>query len=210
MIGALVNSIVLLAGSVYMLTEAIPRILNPEESNAKGMLVLAVFGILVNGAAVFKLKKGNSLNENAVRLHLMEDVLGWVAVLIGSILMYFFDWKIIDPLLSIGITGYVLFNIYGNLKGVFRVILQGTPESLDPKEIIPELIKIPEVLDIHDVHLWTMDGNFNVMTLHAVIKKEVKKAKVKSEIRHKLQHMEVEHVTIEMEFEDEDCGMENC
>ncbi|MFT4733690.1 MAG: cobalt-zinc-cadmium efflux system protein [Algoriphagus sp.] len=210
LIGALVNSIVLLAGSIYMLTEAIPRILNPEETNAKGMLVLALFGILVNGAAVFKLKKGNSLNEKVVRLHLMEDVLGWVAVLIGSVLMYFFDWKIIDPLLSIGITGYVLFNIYGNLKGVFRVILQGAPEGLDDKEIILELIKLPEVLDIHDVRLWTMDGNFNVMTLHAVIKKEAKKTEVKSEIRHKLQHMEVGHVTIEMEFEDEDCGMENC
>ncbi len=210
LIGALVNSIVLLAGSVYMLTEAIPRIFNPEETNAGGMLALAVLGILVNGAAVLKLKKGSSLNEKAVRLHLMEDVLGWVAVLIGSILIYFFNWTIIDPLLSIGITGYVLFNIYGNLKGVFRVILQGTPETCDPKEIIPELVKIPDVLDIHDVHLWTMDGEFNVMTIHAVIKKDANRAEVKSEIRHKLQHMEVGHVTIEIEFEDEACGMENC
>ncbi|WP_341227406.1 cation diffusion facilitator family transporter [uncultured Arcticibacterium sp.] len=210
LVGALVNSIVLVVGSVFMLTEAIPRIMNPESSNAKGMMLLAVLGIAVNGAAVFKLKKGTSLNERAVMLHLMEDVLGWVAVLIGAVLMYFFKWKIIDPLLSIGITAYVLFNVYGNLKSVFRVILQGTPENFEVEDIKAKLKTIQGVLDVHDLHVWSMDGEFNVMTVHAVVKEKANRAAMKKAIRHELQHMDVEHVTIEMEFENEDCGMENC
>lgn len=210
LIGALVNSIVLVVGSVFMLTEAIPRLVNPEPSNAQGMIILAIFGVIVNGAAVFKLKKGTSLNERAVMLHLMEDVLGWVAVLIGAVLMYFFKWEIIDPLLSVGITAYVLYNVYGNLKTVFRVILQGTPENFEVEDIQAKLKNIEGVLDVHDLHVWSMDGEFNVMTVHAVVKEKTYRAAMKKAIRHELQHMDVEHVTIEMEFENEDCGMENC
>ncbi len=210
LIGAMVNSIVLVVGSVYMLSEAIPRIISPEESNAKGMLVLALLGIVVNGAAVLKLKKGDSLNEKAVMLHLMEDVLGWVAVLVGSILIYFFHWKIIDPILSIGITIYILFNVFNNLKSVSRVILQGTPEGANAEEIKEELKKLEGVSDLHDVHLWTIDGQYNVMTVHAVLEAEAKAAEVKSKIRQQLHHLKIEHVTIETEYPDEECGLSQC
>jgi cobalt-zinc-cadmium efflux system protein len=210
LVGALVNSIVLVIGSVYMLTEAIPRFINPEETDAKGMFFLAVLGIIVNGAAVVKLKKGTSLNEKAVMLHLMEDVLGWVAVLIGSILIYFFNWTIIDPILSIGITVYILWNVYGNLKSVFRVILQGTPEHFEIPMVKENLKNIAGILDIHDLHVWSLDGEFNVMTVHAVVEKDAIRLALKKEIRHALQHMEVEHVTIEMEFEGEECAMVDC
>jgi cobalt-zinc-cadmium efflux system protein len=210
LVGALVNSIVLVIGSVFMLTEAIPRFMNPEETDAKGMFWLAILGIVVNGAAVVKLKKGSSLNEKAVMLHLMEDVLGWVAVLIGSVLIYFFNWTIIDPLLSIGITVYILYNVYGNLKGVFRVILQGSPESLNIEKVKPAIKDIEGVLGIHDLHVWSMDGEYNVMTVHAVADKEADCAKVKKEIRHSLLHLNVDHVTIEIDLEGEDCSQKAC
>lgn len=183
--------------------------MHPEETNAKEMLLLAVLGIAVNGA-VLKLKRGKSLNERAVMLHLMEDVLGWAAVLIGSIFIYFFDWRIIDPLLSIVITGYVLFNVYGNLKGVFRVILQGTSDNVDLAEYKPKLKKLEGVIDIHDLHLWSMHGEFNVMTVHAVVKNDANRAAIKAEIRHALVHIDIEYVTIEMEYEDEECGFQDC
>jgi cobalt-zinc-cadmium efflux system protein len=210
LVGALINSIVLIVGSVYMLTQAIPRFMNPEETNAKGMFWLAILGIIVNGAAVFKLKKGSSLNEKAVKLHLMEDVLGWVAVLIGSILIYFFNWAIIDPLLSIGITAYILFNVYGNLKGVFRVILQGSPKSLNLEDIKPKLRKIESVLEIHDLHVWSMDGEYNVMTVHAVAEKTADCTVIKKAIRHSLRQMNVNHVTIEIDMEGEECSFKEC
>ena len=111
-LGAMINAIVLVIGSVFILQESIPRLWQPETPNAQGMFWLAILGILVNGAAVLKLKKGTSLNEKVISLHLLEDVLGWAAVLIGSVLMYFFDLPIIDPLLSIGIAFFILTNVF--------------------------------------------------------------------------------------------------
>lgn len=210
LVGALVNSIVLIMGSIFMLTETVPRLLNPEPSNVDGMLILAVIGIVVNGAAVFRLKKGSSLNERAVMLHLMEDVLGWAAVLIGAIVMYFTGWEFIDPLLSIGITGYILYNVYGNLKGVFRVILQGTPAKIDMESVKEKVAGIEGISDVHDVHLWTVDGEYNVMSLHAVLQEGMDSSGIKETIRHELHHLEIEHVTIETEYLTEECGMKDC
>ena len=107
-LGAMINAIVLVVGSVFILQETIPRLWQPETPNVQGMFWLAILGIVVNGAAVLKLQKGTSLNEKVISLHLLEDVLGWAAVLVGSVLMYFFDLPIIDPLLSIGIAIFIL------------------------------------------------------------------------------------------------------
>ena len=124
LLGSLINGLVLIAGSILILSEAIPRLFNPETPHAKGMLALALLGIVVNGAAVFKLQKGKSLNERAVSWHLLEDVLGWFAVLVVSIVMMFKNMPILDPVLSIIITLWVLYNIAGNLKKTFFVFLQ--------------------------------------------------------------------------------------
>jgi cobalt-zinc-cadmium efflux system protein len=210
LVGALINSIILIVGSVFMLTEAVPRIFNPEPSDARGMFFLAILGILVNGAAVFRLKKGESLNERAVMLHLMEDVLGWAAVLLGSAVMFFTGWEFIDPLLSIGITMFILYNVFGNLKGVFRVILQGTPEHINLEEIRLKIAQLEGVSEVHDLHLWTVDGRYNVMSLHAVLNEGVDRARIKQEIRHELHHQDIEHVTIETEYISEGCTMKEC
>ncbi len=210
LVGALINSIILIVGSVFMLTEAVPRIFYPEPSDARGMFFLAIIGILVNGAAVFRLKKGESLNERAVMLHLMEDVLGWAAVLLGSAIMFFTGWEFIDPLLSIGITMFILYNVYGNLKGVFRVILQGTPEHINLEEIRLKIAQLEGVSEVHDLHLWTVDGRYNVMSLHAVLNEGVDRARIKQEIRHELHHQDIEHVTIETEYISEGCIMKEC
>ena len=107
LLAAIINSIVLVTGSIIIITHAIPKLLSPTETNSKGMLLLAILGIVINGAAVLRLQKGKSLNEKVVSLHLLEDVLGWVAILIGSIFMMYFDAPFLDPLLSIGITLFV-------------------------------------------------------------------------------------------------------
>lgn len=116
LLGALINGLVLTVGSVWILFEAIPRLSAPEMPQVEGMLLLAIFGVLVNGFAAFKLSKGKSLNERVLNWHLLEDVLGWVAVLIVSIVLLFVNWPILDPLLSIGFTIFILFNVVRNLK----------------------------------------------------------------------------------------------
>lgn len=213
LLGALVNSLVLVVGSVFVLSETVQRLFHPEPSNAKGMLWFAMIGIAVNGAAVLRLKKGQSLNERAVMLHLMEDVLGWVAVLIGSLLMLWVDWPMIDPLLSLGITGYVLYNVYGNLKGVLRVILQAIPEELDEIKIKESLRKIPNVTGVHDLHLWTMDSQYHIMTVHVVCAASTtwqQTEAIKYEVKHEAEHFNIEHVTVEIEKENTLCEQKEC
>lgn len=161
---------------------------------------------------MLRLRKGSSLNERAVSLHLLEDVLGWVAVLIGSIVMMFVNVPILDPLLSLVIAVYILFNIYKNLRDTLRVILQGTPENINTEEIEQILKNIPGIESVHDLHLWTMDGEYNIMTIHVVYAQDTGNftpAELKKEIREKLSHHNVHHITIEIELSEESCGMEN-
>jgi cobalt-zinc-cadmium efflux system protein len=211
LLGAIINSFVLLIGSFYMIKEAIPRLFNPEAVDETGMMVLAVLGIIVNGAAVIKLKRGNSINEKVVSLHLMEDVLGWVAVLIGSIIMYFFDIPIIDPLLSLAISGYVLFNIYSNIKEIFKIILQAYPNNVDIGAIKKAILSNEDIENIHNVHIWSLDGEYNVMSLHVTIEYDLKLSeinKIKKKIKHILVIENIHHFTIEFEHESENCKLD--
>ncbi|WP_020531084.1 cation diffusion facilitator family transporter [Flexithrix dorotheae] len=213
LLGAIINSIVLLVGSIFILTKAIPELFNPGETNAQGMLYLAILGIVVNGAAVFKLRKGESLNEKVVSLHLLEDVLGWVAVLIGSIIMMYIDAAFIDPLLSVLISLFVLYNVYKNLRKSMLVILQGIPEEVSIDYIGEKLKDIPAVTDIHDCHIWSMDGQYNILTIHLQLDKDYKlseQVKLKETVRTKLKSEAINHITMEFEGHDENCEMEGC
>lgn len=213
LLGAIINSIVLVAGSIFILTKAIPELFNPEETNVEGMLYLSILGIVVNGAAVLKLRKGESLNEKVVSLHLLEDVLGWVAVLIGSIIMMYLDAPFIDPLLSVLISLFVLYNVYKNLRKSMLVILQGIPEDVSLDDIREKLKDISEITDIHDNHVWSMDGEYNIFTIHLRLDKDYKlseQAKLKEKVRSQLKDESINHITIEFEGQGEDCDMEDC
>lgn len=153
LIGALANSLILVAGSLFILSETIPRLIHPQPANEKGMFVLAILGIAVNGLAVLRLKKGNSLNERVVSLHLLEDVLGWAAILVGSVLMFFFDWPFIDPLLSILISIYILVHVSQSIRESMRILLQATPESVDIRHIRERILLLPGISDVHDMHV---------------------------------------------------------
>lgn len=209
LLGAVINSVVLLVGSILILTHAIPRLFNPQHPDVKGMLLLAVLGVIINGMAVLRLRKGSSINERVVSLHLLEDVLGWLAVLIGAGIMYFVDAPFIDPLLSILISLYILYNVYRNIRQSLRIILQGSPSHLDMEEVKRSLLEIGEVQDVHDLHAWSVDGEYNVMTVHVVLRSALPmeaQHRLKLEIRDKLLSMGVQHCTIEFEVVDEECA----
>jgi cobalt-zinc-cadmium efflux system protein len=213
LLGAIINSVILMVGSIFILSEAIPRIFNPEQVNAPGMIGFAILGILVNGAAVLKLKGGESLNERVVKLHLMEDVLGWVAVLIGGIILLFFDVPVIDPILSIAITLYVLYNVYKNLKQGIKIMLQGTPANINSDTVKASLEKMEGIQSVHDLHIWTLDGTYNILTLHAVVPQNIsieESESIKQNIRSTMASMDINHVTIEFEVPGEDCSHASC
>ena len=213
LLGAVINSIVLVTGSILILTVAIPRILHPEATKTDGMLLFAILGVLVNGAAVFRLKKGDSMNEKVAKLHLLEDVLGWLAVLVGTIVMRFFDVPVLDPVMSVAIACFVLYNVFRNMRQSLRVILQGIPAEVDITEVSTHLEKFEGVENIHDLHVWSVDGNYNVLTVHVVLNNSLemeKLAELKTQIRDSLKEKGIEHATIEFETSNERCTFEKC
>lgn len=214
LLGALINSVVLLVGSIIILVNAVPRLLDPQQPHTKGMLILAVFGVIINGLAVFRLQHGKSINERVVSLHLLEDVLGWVAVLIGATVMHFVNAPIIDPILSIAITIYILSNVFKNLKQSMRIILQGSPLKIEADQVEKILLSHPDIQDIHDLHIWSIDGEYNILTAHLVLKHtEItypQGQKIKADIRQMMQSQGIQHCTIELELPNEDCTMLDC
>jgi len=173
-LGALLTSLILFVGSVIILTEAIPRLFNPEEVMSEGMMWMALLGIFFNGLAVLRLRGGEgSLNNKAVMLHLMEDVLGWVAVLIGSIVIHYTLWYWLDPLLSIGVAVYILYNVIYNIRKILEVFLQTTPPDFDQDGMEKELLAIDGVNEVHDTHVWSLDGNYNILSIHMVVSEDL-------------------------------------
>jgi len=206
--GALINSIILVIGSAWVLIESVPRLFNPQMPVAGGMLGLAILGITVNGLAAWKLSGGHSMNEKVLNWHLLEDVFGWAAVLIVSVVLLFMDWPILDPLLAVVFTSFILFNIYKHLKETVRIFFQAVPESLLTKKINQALHKIPEIASIHHEHCWSLDGEHHVYTAHLLLKSHLDtKAQVtlKALVAQTLEPFSLTHTTIELEFPDENC-----
>lgn len=207
-LGALTSALVLIGGSVFILSEAIPRLLEPQEVSGPGMLVIAIVGVVVNGLAVLRLRGGSRLNQRVVFLHLIEDVLGWAAVLVGSIVLIVLDLPILDPILSIAITVFVLAKIVPNLRSALRIFLQYTPEDLDVQQITSELSGEDEVTGIHDVHLWSLDGAYTIFSAHVVVDTLVGWPQIedlKARLRERAHELGISHATFEFEPSDRVC-----
>ncbi|SMF62022.1 cation diffusion facilitator family transporter [Pseudobacteriovorax antillogorgiicola] len=206
-VSAFIVGIVLLLGSIIILWESVPRILNNsnEIPDFKGMFALACFGIAVNGYTAWKLSKGSNQNERVLSLHLLEDLLGWVAVLIGSILIFFFKWPWLDPLLAACISAYIIWNVLRSLASTIKIFLQYVPESVDLKAIQDEVEALPEIRKLRDYHAWTLDGSTHVFscTIELVSQENEDYWCVKTKIREILSPYGFRHITIEMAREDE-------
>ena len=207
-LGALINSIVLLVGAIFVFMETIPRLFHPAEVNYSGMMWLAVVGLVVNGGAALRLMRGNSISQRAVMLHLLEDVLRWVAVLIGSVIIRYTGWYFIDPLLSVGIGVFILTNVCRNLYTIFRILLQAAPEHMPEDKIKAILQEVPNVKDVHDLHVWTLDGERNIASAHLIVADDISRAdaiRVKHDAVDRLKEAGIDHLTVEVEFEGEGC-----
>lgn len=207
-LSAFITSGILLIGSFFVIQKAVERIMSPEPVNVQGVIGMAVLGVLVNSYAAWKLSKGEGLNQRAVMLHMMEDVLGWVAVLIVGIVLLFKDWFILDPILSILISLLILKNVYANLMSIGKVVLQQFPDDLELEKLKLELRRIPEVVDIHSIQAWSIDSISHSLSLHVVVESSMSMEeldKLKKNIRHVLSHYRVLHSSIEFEGKDFHC-----
>ena len=167
-IGGFITTLILLIGSVTMIYNAINRIIDPAEISYNGMIVFAVVGVIVNFCAAFFTREGDSLNQKAVNLHMLEDVLGWIVVLVGAVVMRFTNFALIDPIMSIGVSLYIFINAIKNLKDVADLFLEKTPHNIDVTEIKEHIEEIDGIIDVHHIHVWSLDMHNNFATMHIV------------------------------------------
>lgn len=202
LLGALTMSVVLLAGGIVVLLQSIPRLFTPQTTNARGMLLLAGIGIAVNGVSALRMRGGKSLTERVVAWHFVEDVLGWIAVLGVGLVMLFWSVPILDPVLAMLITLFVLWNVGKRVRETFVILLQGVPETLKVAEVEDAIRAIPGICDIHHTHIWSQDGMSHVLTTHAVIENADSYADVaalRRRVKDALKRFGVLHSTIEFE-----------
>ncbi len=212
LLAALLNAVILVTGSLFIISEAVARVMKPEHSNAKGMILFAVIGVAVNGVAALRLKGSKALNIQVVMWHLLDDVLGWAAVLVIGITQSFQDIHVLDPILSILITLYVLYKVSGNFRKTVALFLQAVPKGIDIDEIESSLRAIVNVKSVHHTHVWSMDGEHHVLTSHLVIDGKATKEdilEVKCAVQALTAKYDLSHTTVEIEYEDESCRMQN-
>ena len=206
--GSIITTIILLLGSIFVISEAIIRLFNPIKINYDGMLIIAIFGFLINLIATYFTKGGHSLNQKAVNLHMLEDVLGWLIVLVGSLLMKITNISMIDSILSLMVALFIFISAFKNIKMIGDLFLEKTPKDIDIIKLKEDILNIKGVINVHHIHVRSLDGVNNFATLHVVLKKYSQE--IKSNIREVLKEEGIIHSTIEIELEDEYCPSKDC
>ena len=207
-LGSLITTLILLLGSGIVIYNAVGKILSPRPVHYTGMILFALVGAGVNFCAAYFTREGDSLNQKAVNLHMLEDVLGWLVVLVGAVVMRFTHWTLIDPILSIGVAVFILIHAVGNLKEILDLLLVKAPKGIQVKQIKAQVLGLEGVLDVHHIHIWSMDGQHNYATMHVVT--QVDAHEIKDRVRSALREHGIGHVTLELEAPGEHCHEEAC
>ncbi|MEM6431656.1 MAG: cation diffusion facilitator family transporter, partial [Deinococcota bacterium] len=207
LLAALVNALVLLTGSVFIISQVVTRLMSPEATHVPGIIGLALLGIAINSLAAWRLRGEEGLNARMVSLHLLEDVLGWAAVLVVGIILLFAPWYVLDPILSLAITLYILYNVVKNLKATLSLFLQALPEGVTLPAITAKVKSVQGVIDTHHTHLWSLDGDHHVLSSHVVVDPQLSRPEV-SQLKHSIcdnmHDVHLSHITLEIEFAGDD------
>lgn len=207
-IGSVITTLILLFGSAAVIWNAVDRIITPTKIHYNGMILFAVVGVAVNLIAALVTREGDSLNQKAVNLHMLEDVLGWAVVLIGAIVMRFVEVPILDPLMSIGVAVFIIINAVRNLKEILDLFLEKLPQGIDLEEIKEHILHLEQVEDVHHIHIWSMDGHNHYATMHIVTGGDP--YTVKHLVKEELREHGIGHATLELEAPDEHCHQKDC
>ena len=207
-LGSIITTVILLTGSILVIYKAVLRLINPVEINYNGMIIFAFVGILVNLMASVFTHGGHSLNQKAVNLHMLEDVLGWAVVLVGAIVMRFTDIVILDSVLSIAVAVFILINAIKNIKSMLGIFLEKAPKEINVSKLREHLMEIDGVIDVHHLHVWSVDGYNHRATLHIVTDGDLKT--VKNSVKEEMKEHGIGHTTIECELPDENCNEKEC
>lgn len=214
-LSAFLTATFLAIGSILILIHAVQSmILQDLAVHVEAMLALAVVGVLFNGLAVLSLRGGESLNQKAVLYHLMEDLLGWIAVLIGSVIIYFTEFYWLDPALAIGVSLFILYRVVALIRNVSKIFLQSVPEGINLEDIEAGLLDFSGVQEVHDLHAWSLDGKLNVLSVHVALDQNIKTMKqsdqLKKEVIDFLHEHGIHHSTIQFDVSPENCELVDC
>ena len=207
-IGTLFTVTVLLLGSILVIYNSILKIMNPVEINYDGMIIFGVVGVVLNLIAAIITNGGHSLNQKVVSLHMLEDVLGWLVVLIGAIIMRFTDFSLLDPIMSIGVALFIMYEAIKTLIEASNIILEKTPKGINIEEIKKHLLSIDGIEDVHHIHIWSMDSEINYSTMHVV--SHIDPITLKKLVKDELKEFGIEHSTIEIESSIDECMEKEC
>ena len=207
-LGGLITTVILLISSGFVIYNAILRIISPATINYDGMIIFAIVGLVVNLVATYFTHGGHSINQKAVNLHMLEDVLGWAVVLIGAIVMRFTNFYIIDPILSILVALFIIYNSINNLLQITNIFVVKAPKEIDVEKLAEHIKHIDGVVDVHHIHVWTLDGQINCATMHIVSNEY--DSKIKHLVKEELEEHGILHTTIEMETINEHCHEKDC
>lgn len=206
--GSVITTLVLLISSIFVIVQAVRRLLSPTEIDYSGMILFAVIGVIVNAAAAIVTHAKETLNQRAVNLHMLEDVLGWIVVLIGAIVMRYTDLLFLDSLMSLGVAIFIFVHAARNLRQVLDLFLEKVPSGMAVSKLCENLRKIESVVDVHHVHLWSLDGDRHYATMHIVANGDPHA--VKERVREELREHGIGHATLELESADEPCEERCC
>lgn len=207
-LGAIVTGIILVLGSVFILIESVPRLFNPQQPYAEGMILLALLGVTVNGFAAYRVSKGESLNERMLMWHMIEDVMGWVVVLIGAVVMKFYHLPQLDAGMAIALSLWILYNVFRNLREALKVFLMASPSQVQVEEIEAKICQIEKVEGVHHGHLWSLDGENHIYTAHVVLAANstvLDMEQVKEQVKKLVKDFGIIEATIETEISGSTC-----
>jgi len=202
-LAALLNGIFLVGMSGWIMLKAYQRILQPAPIEGMTMFAVAFIGLVVNLYVVFKLHGSHDINVRSAFLHVLTDTLSSLAVIIAAIFIIFTNQTIIDPILGIGIALFILLSAYTIIKEALRILLEFTPKDVEIDEVIDDILSVRGVEDVHNIHIWSLCSNINVMDAHILTnEKNIEKLeRIKKEIKEKLEKYNIKHVTLEFECE---------
>ena len=199
LLGALITAVILMTGSVLVILENITKLFNPQPVNDEGILWLGIIAVTINMLASLVVRKGKTKNESILSLHFLEDTLGWIAVILMAIILRFTDWYILDPLLSLVISFFILSKAIPRFWSTLKIFLDAVPEGVDIKQVKSDLEQLEYVASVNQINLWTMDGLEKNAIIHVCLE-HIKHMEVcKESIRDLLKDCGFQNITIEVD-----------
>ena len=199
LLGALVTAVILITGSILVILENTTKLFNPQPVNDEGILWLGMIAVTINVLASLVVRKGQTKNESILSLHFLEDTLGWLAVILMAIVLRFTDWYILDPLLSLVISIFILIKAIPRFWSTLKIFLDAVPEGVDIKQVMSDLEGLDNVASLNQLNLWTMDGLEKNAIVHVCLKEIEQMETCKEFIRNLLKDCGFQNITIEVD-----------